>query len=107
MMASVHSVHRGPSPPGPTAIFSICCLSCCAGLKFLHEPAVDLHLANVVVGRHISAAVPAFVADAEKGDFVWSWMPVGGALLRQRRRLLRPSCTPAIRPLPEECRNRH
>ena len=35
MTVSVHSVQRGPSPPGPTAIFSIRCGSCCwAGLKF-------------------------------------------------------------------------
>ena len=35
MIVSVHSVHRGPSPPGPTAIFSIFCGSSAApGLKF-------------------------------------------------------------------------
>ena len=34
MMVSVHSVHRGPLPPGPTAILSIFCVSCWAGLKF-------------------------------------------------------------------------
>ena len=32
---SVHSVQRGPSPPGPTAIRSMLFGSfCCAGLKF-------------------------------------------------------------------------
>ena len=36
MIVSVHSVHRGPPPPGPTATFRIFCASgCCAGLKFL------------------------------------------------------------------------
>ena len=35
MIVSVHSVHRGSAPPGPTAIFSILFVSCCAGLKFL------------------------------------------------------------------------
>jgi hypothetical protein len=34
MIVSVHSVQRAPSPPGPTAIFSICAAPfCCAGLK--------------------------------------------------------------------------
>ena len=40
MMTSVHSVHRGPPPPGPTAIFSIrAAPSRCAGLKFRDEAA--------------------------------------------------------------------
>ncbi len=35
MMTSVHSVHRGPPPPGPTAILSMrSSPSRCAGLKF-------------------------------------------------------------------------
>ena len=34
MIVSVHSVQRGPSPPGPTAILSIRVPSCCwSGLK--------------------------------------------------------------------------
>ncbi len=34
MTVSVHSVHRAPSPPGPTAIFSIRWPACsCAVLK--------------------------------------------------------------------------
>src|SRR5271167_1325893 len=56
------------------------------GIKVPYEAAVDLHLANVVVGRHVAATVPAFVTDAEQGDFVWSWMPVGGTFFYQRRR---------------------
>src|SRR5207249_869706 len=47
--------------------------------------AVDLHLAHVVVGSHVAATVPAFVADAEQRDFVWRWMAVGGPFLYQRR----------------------
>ncbi len=71
------------------------------------EAAVDLHLAHVVLGRHVAAAVPAFVADSEKSDFVRRWVTVGGAFFGQRRRLLRPSCIPATRPLPAACPNRH
>ena len=56
------------------------------GIEVPHEAAVDLHLAHVVVGRHVAATVPAFVTDAEQGDFIWSWMPVGGTFFYQRRR---------------------
>ena len=87
MTVSVHSVHRGSSPPGPTAIFSICCLLLLRRIEVADEAAVDLQLAQVVVGRHVAAAVPALVADAEIGDLVGRGMTVGGALLRQRRRL--------------------
>src|SRR5262249_16191461 len=47
------------------------------------EPAVNLKLAQIVVGRHVAAAVPAFVADAEVSDLVGSGMTIGGAFLGQ------------------------
>ena len=56
------------------------------GIEVPDEATVYLHLANVVVGRHVAAAIPAFVTDAEKGDFVGNWMPVGGTFFLQRRR---------------------
>ena len=56
------------------------------GIEVPHEAAVDLHLAHVVVERHVAATVPAFVTDAEQCDFVWSGMPVGGTFFCQRRR---------------------
>ena len=88
MMASVQSVQRGPSPPGPTAILSICCaLSLLLGIEVPDEAAVDLELIQIVVGRHVAATVPAFVADAKKAHLIRSRMAVGGALLRQGRRL--------------------
>ena len=34
MIVSVHAAKRGSAPPGPTAIFSMWSVSCCAGLKF-------------------------------------------------------------------------
>ena len=33
MIVSVHAANRGSPPPGPTAIFSMRSLFCCAGLK--------------------------------------------------------------------------
>lgn len=51
------------------------------------EAAVDLELAQIVVGRHVAAAIPAFVADAEEGDLIGSRMSVYGALFRQRGQL--------------------
>ena len=50
------------------------------------EAAVDLHLAEVVLGRHVAAAVPALVAEAQKRDLVRVLTAVGRALLAERRR---------------------
>ncbi len=88
MMVSVHSVQRGPSPPGPTAIFSIVPSPfCCGGIEVADEAAVDPQLTEVVLRRHVAAAVPVLVADAEIRDLVGRGVTVGGALLRERRRL--------------------
>src|SRR5581483_6638653 len=52
-----------------------------------HEAAIDLELAQIIVGSHVAAAIPAFVADAQIADLEGSRMTIGAALLRQRRRL--------------------
>src|SRR5215471_17089658 len=61
------------------------------------EAAVTLELAQIEVRRHVAAAVPAFVADAEKGNLIWGGMTVGGALFCQRSwlsrsQILQPFC---------------
>ena len=48
-----------------------------------------LQLAHVIVGRHRAAAAPALVAEAEIRHPVRRGVPVGRALLRRARRLLR------------------
>ena len=57
------------------------------GVEVAREAAVDAQLAQVVLGRHVAAAVPVLVADAEEGDLVGRRAAVGGALLGERRRL--------------------
>src|SRR6185369_8845275 len=47
------------------------------------EATIDLKLARVVVGCHVTATVPAFVADAEVRDLIRSRMTIGGALFSQ------------------------
>src|SRR5215831_19343376 len=58
-------------------------------IKVPDEAAVTLELAQIVVRRHVAATVPAFVADAKKGNLVRSGMTVGGAFLLQRSWLSR------------------
>src|SRR5690242_971889 len=53
------------------------------------EAAIDLELACVVIGRHVAAAVPTLIADAEEGDLEGSRVAVGGALPGKRGRLRR------------------
>ena len=50
------------------------------GIHIEHKAAVDLHQADVIIGRHRPAAVPAFVADAKESHFVGLGMAVGGSL---------------------------
>src|SRR4030095_6304624 len=59
------------------------------GIKVPDKEAVDLELAQIIVSRHIAAAVPDLVADAEHRNFVRRRMTVGRPLFRERRCLRR------------------
>src|SRR6185437_1889943 len=54
-------------------------------VEIMDKAAVDLELAQVVIGRHIPATIPAFVANAKKADLVRSRMTIGSSLLFQCR----------------------
>ena len=56
-------------------------------IEVADEVAVDLELAQIIVRRHVAAAVPAFVADAEIADLIGSGMTIGGTFLGQGCRL--------------------
>src|SRR5215831_16863011 len=49
------------------------------------EAAVCLHLAQIVIRRHVTAAIPALVADPQIADLIRSGMAVSSALFRQCR----------------------
>src|SRR5437763_1768191 len=51
------------------------------------EAAIDLELAEIVIGRHVAAAIPAFVTNAEKADLIRKRMTVRSALLGEGSRL--------------------
>ena len=107
-------LHDGFRPFGPAGLAAagadgdlqhlVLVLLC--GIVVADEAAVDLHLAQIVVGRHVAAAVPAFIADARDrrpctepgGRWRRAPLPASSAA--------RWSCIPAIRRLPAECRSR-
>ena len=51
------------------------------------EAAIHLELAEIVIGRHVAAAIPAFVTNAEIADLIRSRMTVRSALLGEGSRL--------------------
>src|SRR5438105_15610866 len=51
------------------------------------EAAIDLELAEIVIGRHVAAAIPAFVTNAEKADLIRKRMTVRSALRGEGSRL--------------------
>src|SRR5271157_100571 len=81
-------LHDGVRPFGPPRLSSAgahCYLQhllfiLLSGVEVPDEAAIDLELAQIVVRGHVAAAVPAFIANAQIGDFVGSGMTVGSAL---------------------------
>ena len=72
-------------------------------MEVARKAAVVLHLAGVVVRRHVAAAIPALISQTEYGQLPGLRMAVGSALLRQRGgqragHVLQPVCGLLRRP---------
>ena len=58
-------------------------------IKVADEVAVDLKLAHIVISCHVAATLPAFVANAQIGNFIRSGATIGSAFFGQGRLLRR------------------
>jgi len=58
-------------------------------IEITNEATVDRQLSQIVLGRHVAAAIPTLVADTNHGNLVRDRVTVGGTFVREGRGLSR------------------